>query len=265
MRVVILHKSLNKINDVIVKKNSSLSNEDFCKAVFDKVKESGLKVIAIDFNSVELGDNSYSSALNELLENLLEMSDNYISDTEDLTVNIIINGKNADQGVMDKLEEYLRIPQMTTVNHFFGEPSDPITEKFAEYEKKFRYHNEFREYLIELIDARNFRKNSEVYKACGISKSTFHKIMNYKINHRPSKETVAAIAIGLRLSLEEAQKLYNYDGYYLGTIEFVDRVVRFFISEARYDIDEVNYCLYLFRYPPLGECSREDRVRIKGR
>ena len=151
------------------------------------------------------------------------------------------------------------------IDQVCGVGGDTLKKKLIEFEKGVEYAKPFREHLLGLIDERQYRKDSEVYKAAGISKYTYSKITSFKITppHKPSKDTVAALSIGLKLSLDEAQKLYNSAGYYLGTTEFVDRVVRFFIEESLYEIDEVNYCLEYYGYPPLGERSRDDRIKFE--
>ena len=171
----------------------------------------------------------------------------------------------AEQKILHCLETKLDCNTKIKVDQVFGVGGDTLKKKFIEFEKGLEYAKPFREYLLALIDERQYRKDSEVYKAAGISKYTYSKITSFKITppHKPSKDTVAALSIGLKLSLDEAQKLYNSAGYYLGTTEFVDRVVRFFIEESLYEIDDVNYCLEYYGYPPLGERSRDDRIKFE--
>ncbi len=163
---------------------------------------------------------------------------------------------NLSDAVIDKLTVNLHKPILQTVNHLFGDRGDPLKERFEEFNSQLR-GTKFKDYLITLIDEKGYEKYSEVYKTAGISKYTFSKILNFSKDHKPSKDTVAALTIGLKLSLEDAQKFYHCAGYHLGTEDLVDKVIRFFISESLYDIDEVNYCLYYYKHPILGEKPRD--------
>ncbi len=159
--------------------------------------------------------------------------------------------------VLDSLCDNLHKPIMQTVNHSFGEHGDPLKDRFEEFDSQLRGKINFRDYLLSIIDEKGYKKYSEVYKASGVSRYTFSKLLSFDKDHKPSKDTVTAFTIGLRLNLDDAQKLYHIAGYHLGTTELVDRVVRFFISESLYDIDEVNYCLDYYGHSVLGEKLRE--------
>lgn len=160
-----------------------------------------------------------------------------------------------------KLEKHLARPIILTENHVFGDLGNELKEKF----ERFAAANSgqpFNQYLVQLMYQKGCVDSPSVYKAAGISKYTFSKIMNYKRNHKPSKETVAALTIGLKLNIKEAEELYHAAGYHLGTGDFVDKVIRFFISERLYDIDEVNICLSQYGHPPLGEKLRDTKITM---
>ena len=107
------------------------------------------------------------------------------------------------------------------------------------------------------MERKGITKPSELYRAACISKFTFSRIMNYKSDHRPAKDTVAALAIGLRCTMEEAQAHYHSAGYHLGTADLLDRVIGFFIRQKRYSVVEVNICLDAFGAQLIGEQSRD--------
>ena len=79
-------------------------------------------------------------------------------------------------------------------------------------------HIKFSDYLVTLIDDDKhrtlFKKDSEVYKAAQISKDAFNKIKNG--GNLPTRETVAALALGLKLNFEEAKEFYAVAGYSFG-------------------------------------------------
>jgi hypothetical protein len=146
----------------------------------------------------------------------------------------------------------------------FGDPGDPLKEMFEDFQKKLGRDKEFRYLLTEMIEAKGFKKDSDAYKAAGVSKSVFCKKTNKKLKmpSLPSRGTVAAFAIGLRLNLDETRRLYESAGYHLGRSHYIDRTIMFFIAYGIYDIDEVNFCLYHYKLPLLGEQPREDKVGV---
>lgn len=155
------------------------------------------------------------------------------------------------------------INKISYVNCSFGGYGDKLKPEFETYRERTRNEKSFAQYLYELIERKGIAKFSEVYKTAGISKFTFSKIMNLSKPHQPAKGTVAALSIGLKLNLDEAQKLYNAAGYYLGYSDLADKIIRFFIEKQLYDIDEVNYCLLYYDLPILGEKTRDYDIRIK--
>jgi hypothetical protein len=173
--------------------------------------------------------------------------------------------KNIDKTLMSKLVEkfelYRSRPIIITEDQAFGDDNDSLKAKFHNYQKKLHQEKTFREYLADIIDRKGIVKYSEVYKAAGVSKYTFSKIMNFNIEppHKPSEATVAALVIGLKLDMREAEAFYNVAGYVLGESEFLDTVIRFFIDEGEYTLIEVNGLLNYFGYPQLGEKAREEK------
>lgn len=126
--------------------------------------------------------------------------------------------------------------------HYAGNP---------EIDKLFKKMDiSFSERLFMFIDERNM-KDSEVYNAANISKQVFHKIRTSK-NYRPKKTTVLALAIGLRLSLEETDELLRYAGYSFARNDKTDIILSYFISKEIYDIDLINITLYEYDLQLLG-------------
>lgn len=155
---------------------------------------------------------------------------------------------------LQRLNEYLAEHSKITEKHSFGEKDDPLKKQFEAYMDE----NEtapFNEYLLDLI-AKKGMKNSEAYKASGVSKFTFSKIKNDR-DYRTSKETVASFAIGLRLSIPEAEELYLAAGHKLTTSEMPDLIIRFFIENGIYDLAEVDYCLSYYGFPLIGTAAFE--------
>ena len=104
--------------------------------------------------------------------------------------------------------------------------------------------------LLKLIDAKKM-SDVECYKRSNVSKKTFWKIVNQK-DYRPSKATVLSFAIGLSLSLSETEHLLSTVGFAFSGSSKFDIIVKYFITNAKYDIFEINEALFKFDQPLLG-------------
>ncbi|MCI7612719.1 MAG: hypothetical protein MSS66_07010 [Selenomonadaceae bacterium] len=89
-----------------------------------------------------------------------------------------------------------------------------------------------------------------MYHKAGITKDHFSKIKNTK-DYQPSKATALAIILAMQLKLSEAEDLLDRAGYTFSPSQLRDLVVKFFIEEGIYDVDEVNIQLYERDLPPL--------------
>ena len=66
-----------------------------------------------------------------------------------------------------------------------------------------------------------------------------------------------ALAAALRMNLEETQGFLAKAEYALSPANRSDLIVRYFLEREIYDIDTINYALYLFDEPLLGNCARK--------
>ena len=96
-----------------------------------------------------------------------------------------------------------------------------------------------------------------------ISKSTFFKIINFAESYSPTKNTVAALAISLKLNLIEAKDFFHAAGYHLGKTDLSDQIVRFYIQNKIYDVGIINECLNYYDLRGLGESPREHNKEHK--
>lgn len=99
----------------------------------------------------------------------------------------------------------------------------------------------FHEQLFRLIDSRNML-DTEVYKRANIDKRLFSKI-RCDSNYIPSKDTVMALCIALKLNVEESNKLLNSIGASFSCSLLRDIIVKACIEAEIYDIDDVNLIL----------------------
>ena len=119
----------------------------------------------------------------------------------------------------------------------------------------------FRALLFELAKKKGI-PNVEIYRRSDLTKAHFSKIKNDDDYH-PSKETVLALAIGLKLTLDETKRLLERAGYTLTDSSKTDLIVQYFIERQRYDVDEVNEALDAFGLPTITN-HRKSRDRKDG-
>ena len=104
--------------------------------------------------------------------------------------------------------------------------------------------------LIQYIDAQGL-KDSAVYKAAGIDRRLFSKIISDR-GYRPSKDTAVALALALKLSLFEAEDFLSRAGYVLSHSSKRDIIIEYFIKERVYDLGIINEVLYSLGEKTLG-------------
>lgn len=252
----------------------SIGTVDPEEETFEESLNSGLKgalvlagkkrypTIFIDVDSFVPNQTLSAYVLNTLLDRLAEYS--LLSQIYVPAVYLSMS-MEGDSTLLQTVERAIAIPvkEMVSQSHRdWREVEEKLKKHLAEKPQSDPDEKSFRDFLRDLILAKPYKKNSEAYKSCGISKSTFSKCLNFTIDYKPSKSTVAAFAIGLKLDEEWAQKLYHSAGYHLGYTDLTDRIIRFFLSEKIYDIYEVNCCLAYYGLPLLGEHPRDDKFNI---
>lgn len=112
------------------------------------------------------------------------------------------------------------------------------------------YKDSFAKHLQQLINKKGM-KNSEVYVAANISKQYFSKLMKGSV--KPSKEKVLALAIGLRLNLDETVDFLRFAGYALSPVSQTDVIVEYFIQKQIYSVMKVDIVLFDYGLPLLSE------------
>ena len=108
----------------------------------------------------------------------------------------------------------------------------------------------FSEMILKFIKESG-EKNSAVYTRANIDRRHFSKIANNP-DYKPSKQTVLAFAIALKLDFEKTEDLLAVAGFTLSKANLADVIVSFFIEYKIFDVDLVNQILYKYNQPLLG-------------
>ena len=143
-----------------------------------------------------------------------------------------------------KEETYDVLDNACTKETFSAEPSGSL-----EAALKNIYKESFEKHLQQLINKKGLR-NSEVYAAANISKQYFSKLLKGQV--KPSKDKMLALAVGLRLNMDETADFLRIGGYALSPISQTDTVVEYFIRKQEYNVLKINIVLFDYGLEPLS-------------
>ena len=108
----------------------------------------------------------------------------------------------------------------------------------------------FQEMLFEFID-KSGMTDVQVYKRAGIDRKLFSKIRSNPLYH-PRKQTVLALAVALRLNIEDTVDLLTSAEYALSPGNKGDLIVKYFIEHGVFDIMTINFALDEYKQAILG-------------
>lgn len=111
----------------------------------------------------------------------------------------------------------------------------------------------FQQMLFRLIDEKG-REDVEVYKGAGKDKKLFYKIRS-NINYQPTKHTVYAFALSLRLSLDETKDLLQTAGFAMSGSNRFDLIMRYVFEQGIYDLYKIDCILYDFGEEHYFSCE----------
>ena len=109
----------------------------------------------------------------------------------------------------------------------------------------------FSQMVLRKIDENGFEKDSDCYNKANLDRRLFSRIRCDE-NYHPKKTTALALAIALKLSLNETNELLMKAGYSLSHSILFDVIVEYCILQRIYNIYEVNELLFQYDQPLLG-------------
>lgn len=137
------------------------------------------------------------------------------------------------------------------VNRLFGLEDFPAFAKsYATDDSMPGMDMPFSAKLRDLMTSRCM-SSPELYHRAQIDKATFSRIVNSEYSS-PSKDTVISLALGLRLSIDEAKDLLERAGFTLSHSVKRDVVIEYCFIKAVYNVVTVNCLLDETGCRPLG-------------
>ena len=112
----------------------------------------------------------------------------------------------------------------------------------------------FNKLLFKFIHQKNMT-NAEVYKNANLDRRLFSKIISNE-DYTPGKNTIFALAISLKLNLDETETLLRSAGFAISHSSKADLIIEYYITHqdsVDYNIDELNFLLFKHKQTQLGQ------------
>lgn len=144
-------------------------------------------------------------------------------------------------------DEALRAP---AAHHAPAAPAAAPAPKHSLEELMGHPGESFQARLLRMIDSSGMT-DPEVYKRANVDRKLFSKIRCSE-DYIPKKRTIVALAIAMRLNLDDTRDLLAAAGLLLANNNRFDLIITFCIENGIYDVYEVNALLFKFEQPILG-------------
>ena len=135
-------------------------------------------------------------------------------------------------------------------------PGIPLSNKVHDEKMTF---NQLLNLYISDFTMQGRAKTSQIYKNTNeiLSKQTFSKIRNETgENYHPTKKNVFLLCIGMHLTLKQSETLLSSAGYAFDSSSKFDTVVKRFIDERNFNIDDIEAALYKATKETFGKYER---------
>jgi hypothetical protein len=122
-----------------------------------------------------------------------------------------------------------------------GPSFEDIADTLAGFIRKERKSETFSTMLDRLRQEKGMTA-AQLYDGAWVKKQLYSKIMGER-NYHPSKNTVIAFGLSLRLTQEEMDELLECAGYRFSNSSIADLVILFCLKDGLYDLHDVNALL----------------------
>ena len=107
-----------------------------------------------------------------------------------------------------------------------------MSRKFGKYKLKDGFYDTYLK-----LERKCGKERPDIYKAVKINRQTLSNALGTLIPH---KDTIIALAIGMELNIEDTEELLNSAGYTLSDSILFDTIVKKYIVDKKYNIEEIN-------------------------